>query len=56
MRCATEKRCTEKTARACQVDGATVATVNKVVKEGFTEKVTFEITPEGDKRTSHMDV
>ena len=37
------------------MDGATVATIYKVVKECFTEKVTFELTPEGDKRTSHVD-
>ena len=42
-------------ARASHVDGATVATINKVAKECFKEKVTFELTPEGDKRSSHVD-
>ena len=30
-------------ARASHVDGATVATINKVAKECFKEKVTFEL-------------
>lgn len=34
---------------------AMAATANKVVKECFTKNLTFELTFEGGKRTSHVN-